>query len=186
MIYIDQRVVNLEGYGDCMTAALASLLEIPYEEVPQLRKIQTEGGSWHSVFFGFLKERGFDYHGTFYPRYATRDGVEFIFNLEDLAKSCRGFKGMYMAGGPSPRGAIGGHAVIVNENLELIFDPHPSRQGVPRYDSVHMIEWPICENCKGTGRLDSSGEPAEKTPMRNHFPCLKCQGTGLKPKEANP
>ena len=45
MIPVDQREINLAGYGDCMKAALASLLEVPYEEVPHFRKIQTEGGS---------------------------------------------------------------------------------------------------------------------------------------------
>src|SRR5687767_9460505 len=137
---VDQRIVDLAGYGDCMTACLASLLELPYEAVPQLRKIQTEGGSWFQVFFGFLKENGFQFHGTFCPRYADRGGVLSIYNWPDLAEICKGVDGLYMAGGPSFRGAVGGHAIIIDDEGTCIHDPHPSRAGVPRIDSVYMIE----------------------------------------------
>lgn len=142
MTPVDQRIINMNGYGDCMTACLASLLELPYEVVPQLRKIETEGGNWHQVFFGFLKENRCQYHGCFKPiyEYSQNEKPLQVCNWVDLWKVCEGVQGVYMAGGPSLRGAEGGHAVLVDGLGHLVHDPHPSRAGIPTIDCIYMIE----------------------------------------------
>lgn len=139
---VDQRVVNFEGYGDCMTSCLAALCEVSYEAVPQFRKIQTEGGSWFKAFYDFLEANGYEYEGSFTPRSAIyADGVERICNWNELPERCEGVDGLYMAGGPSPRGphVKGGHAVLVNADGTLAFDPHPSREGVLSVENIYMI-----------------------------------------------
>ena len=150
MIPVDQQEIDLKGYGDCMRACLASLLELPLSKVPHLRKLQTEGKPWFPAFFKFLKAHGYEYVGSFEPYYVccNRLGPDFgkpvVYNWADLDTRCPGVKGFYMAGGPSPRGAVGGHAVIVDGLGGLQHDPHPSRAGVPRIDNIYMIE-PIRE-----------------------------------------
>jgi hypothetical protein len=147
MIPVDQRSLwEKEGdVGDCMNACIASILEIPYEEVPFFNKIARETGEgWFSILWGFLKERGFTFHGTFTPKWVTCNrvgynfGKQVIYNLADFDSP--GVKGYFMAFGPSYRNAPGGHAVVVDKNCLLVHDPHPSRMGVSKIENVNMIE----------------------------------------------
>jgi hypothetical protein len=140
MLPVDQRITKTPGYGDCMQAAVASLLELPYEKVPAFRKLQQETGYWHKHLFDFLEANGFEFNGTFYPRF-QQFGVEYADkSWLELRQECPGVKGFYMASGPSPRKVKGGHAVIIDGYGKIVHDPHPSRLGVPEICDVFMIE----------------------------------------------
>lgn len=134
MKLVDQQEIDLNGRGDCMRACLASLLELPMEEVPHLRAIQMDTGTWFGAFTTFLKKHGYEFQGTFYFNPYRPDG-----QWSELAKRSLGVDGFFMAGGPSPRGAVGGHAVIIDSLGQIVHDPHPSRAGCEIKD-VYMIE----------------------------------------------
>lgn len=47
---------NIGGRGNCMAACLASILEIPIEEVPDYRAIDAAGGSWMNALNTWLSK----------------------------------------------------------------------------------------------------------------------------------
>ena len=120
MIPIDQRITGEKG--DCFTASLASLLEMPYESVPYFCGM---GEHWHEPFFNFLKEHGYEYHG--------------LQKKNRILELSKGVDGYYLVSGESPRGIKGGHAVVY-KGLELAHDPHPSRLGIMGEPTFWMIE----------------------------------------------
>ncbi len=141
---IDQRRIDA-GHGDCMTACLASLLELPYEDVPLFREIEADGEKpWFSVLHDFLQKRGYEFHGTFTHSYLSTEGRKYQ-PFDELRKSSKGVNGIFQAGGPSPRFPGVGHAVLIDGYGNLVHDPHPSRQGVIVIEDVWMIE-PILES----------------------------------------
>jgi len=142
---VEQRSVWAKpgDHGDCMNACLASLLEVPYEDVPFFKQIEDEDGSWHQALFTFLDAKGFEFKGSFYPKgpVDNRLGPNFgkpLYNWHELDSP--GVDGFFMAYGTSLRNAPGGHAVIINAKGELVHDPHPAKNGVGRYTSVNLIE----------------------------------------------
>jgi hypothetical protein len=58
-----QEVVD-EHKGDCMQAAIASLLELPLNEVPDF--INQE--NWFHSFYHFLAKNGFEYYGMIHNK----------------------------------------------------------------------------------------------------------------------
>ena len=83
--------------GNCMAAALASLLDLSIEDVPAFEEMQ---GSWKSEFLSWL------------------DGLGMQVRTVDEAP-----QGLAIATGLSPRDVH--HAVVV-ENGTFVHDPHPS------------------------------------------------------------
>jgi hypothetical protein len=131
MNLIDQRLVHPER-GDCMRCCLASLLDVPYEKVPDLAGIDTDGGPWFVVYMKFLKDNGFEFVGTYSNALGPLD-------FSDLRERCPGVNGLYMAGGPSFRYNCT-HAIIIDGTGKMIHDPHPSRAGIKAMTSVDMIQ----------------------------------------------
>lgn len=127
---VDQRIID-PGKGDCMTAALASLLELPYEQVPYFLGYGQE--TWFVEFCKFLKSQGYEFMGG----YSTNE-PPLLLGPELLARS-KGLNGLYMASGPSPRFKCS-HAVVIDSDGKLVHDPHPSHEGVPSINYVYMIE----------------------------------------------
>lgn len=116
---IDQEFVNkpeIGQYGDCQRAVIASLLELPIQEVPHFLQ-EAEGDAtlfWEGIQ-SFLGKRGLAY-------------------LTIPARGGPAFYGLYDGvfheiSGPSPRGNGVFHAVVGRDG-EIVFDPHPSRAGL--------------------------------------------------------
>lgn len=104
MIEVEQR-----SRSDCLTACLASIFEVSYEDVPQF------GRGWLRVLAEWLEGRGFAYLRR--PR-----------TIEDPADPMRcpwRFPGYWIAGVTSPRWK-GTHAVVMHGH-ELVWDPSPRR-----------------------------------------------------------
>lgn len=103
---------NVEGRpGDCWKTCIASLLELPMDEVP------------HFVEFGDL---WWDVTQTFIKSYAGEDKE--LRWWEDINEVPDGHE--YLIGtGASPRGDFQ-HAVIVDRSKQVVHDPHPSRAGL--------------------------------------------------------
>lgn len=110
--------------GDCLRAAVASLLGVPYGQVPHFA---LHGRAWFDSMRRWARTRGGDFACL-----AVGDGAvrQFIRdpNPDMLLIGC----------GPSPRNLLGGrHVVLVDLELQTVWDPHPSRAGIPHVDEVY-------------------------------------------------
>lgn len=106
--------------GNCQQAALASLLELPLDDVPNfMEQHKACKGHFWELFFDFVRSKGFEP----YERYATKDGAPT-------------FRGYYLAYGPSSRGVS--HAVVYKDG-QLAHDPHPSRDGIKAVETICLL-----------------------------------------------
>ena len=119
MIPIKQRNRHKpdEGiYGDCVRASLASILEMPYEDVPDFaycESQQTEVRKW-------LRSFGYDYISFFWSA-----DVSLAYVQERMRNWTQDV--YYLLGGNSSGGV--GH-VVVCLNGEIVHDPHPNNVGI--------------------------------------------------------
>lgn len=120
MIPVDQTKFG-KG-GNCMSACIASILEMDLNEVPNFFEITDTDIEWWTAVRTFLRERGW--------------GLLSIGVTEDMLK---GYEGIFIVGGASPRfpGSKVQHAVIW-QNGKLTHDPHPDRLGV-EVESIDML-----------------------------------------------
>lgn len=98
--------------GNCVQAALASLLGLRLTEVPNF--VFEHGGQWFGAFRAWLDSRGFD--------------------VMRVDPRCT-FTGYYLVVGESPRGTI--HMVVYRDGV-LHHDPHPSDGGL-RAGSIREV-----------------------------------------------
>lgn len=110
---VDQNKFGV-GQGNCFSACVASLLELPLADVPYFMGEE----DWLPGFAMWLEPRGF------YP---------VIFGLA-LAEEWRPM-GLHILGGIGPRGA---HAVVARGS-EVVHDPHPSREGLTILEDVTIL-----------------------------------------------
>lgn len=111
---------NPKGRGNCQSAAMASLLDLPLSEVIDTASDEVrEKGFWQSIS-DWLADRGLK--------------IVSMFPDDDL--KC--LVGQYSIGcGPSPRGPFW-HSVVC-KNGAMVFDPHPSDDGllsIERHDLI--------------------------------------------------
>lgn len=107
---------EINQYGDCQRAVIASLLELPIDEVPHfLQEANGDAGDYWLGIQSFLGKKGFAYLtadiGAIHHFYGN-DGEIY-----------------HEISGPSPRGNGLYHAVV-GCNGKIAFDPHPSREGL--------------------------------------------------------
>lgn len=115
--------------GDCLRACVATVMGLRYELVPHFAQYR----SW----WEWLRRWARTMHGTDWAcvlpvngsiRHALRDPRNPTGHL---------VRGMYIACGPSPRGQFH-HVVVVDLDLRLMHDPHPSGDGIQRVDEVFV------------------------------------------------
>lgn len=114
MIPVTQTRLHIENpdgtvlqKGNCYQAALASIMELPLDEVPNF--IEMEDDVWYPIFLEFVKSKGFEYNWSY-----------------DVPK------GYHIGSGISPRARKDKritHAVICLDG-EMVFDVHPDRTGI--------------------------------------------------------
>ena len=131
--------------GNCMQAALASLLELPLEEVPHFH---SHGEDWFKPFFEFLQLKGYDYHGC--PSNCKRLGHWGDEQMDAKLARSEGVDGLYYASVYSPglfdrvqyicnpNYRAPTHAVIIDKDFNIVHDPHPHYQGIKQYP---LHEW---------------------------------------------
>lgn len=100
MRLVTQRIIGDPERGDCLSACVASLLDLDLAAVPYLGDY-----GWDIALTAFLDARGMAWQ--------TVDATDPP-------------AGMAIAVGPSPRRASVKHACLA-ESGELSFDPHPAR-----------------------------------------------------------
>jgi hypothetical protein len=99
--------------GNCLRAAIASLLELEIEDVPAFEELSD--GAWFPALLDFLRERGYG------------------FDQMDATDEPTGY---VIACGDSPRGIY--HAVIYRDG-RLAHDPHPSGAGLVSVERYWLI-----------------------------------------------
>lgn len=101
-------------HGNCLSAALASIFEVPLSTVPEF---QEYGDEWWPKFCKWIETMGF---------YPLRINTDFI------------FPGYCLIMGESPRDTKINHQVIYKNGL-LVHDPHPSGGGIVNIKEVMLL-----------------------------------------------
>lgn len=114
---VDQSTFGVPG-GNCLSACIASLLELPIADVPYF--FDPEEGS-HERLQAWLKAKGFFAHTVGWS-------AEWQAELTSAA-------GYHIVCGKSARGP---HAVV-GHGGEIVHDPHPSRGGLISKDSICFL-----------------------------------------------
>jgi len=116
MTPVFQTRTGLEG--NCMAAALASLLECELDQVDFVMSPDAPDSEWWLAMEAKLRELGYAYLEFPAGRWSPPAGLH------------------YVAGGLSARGLP--HAVIYLDG-ELAHDPHPDRTGLVRLDTAGFL-----------------------------------------------
>lgn len=117
---VDQTTFGCPG-GNCFSACVASLLEIPVEEVPYFMgdAAPDEEVDWFTPFLAWLRPRG-------------------LWAIPVPLGNGWKPEGLCILSGKSPRGKFM-HSVVAH-GLDVVFDPHPSRAGVEsKVDVVVLV-----------------------------------------------
>jgi hypothetical protein len=104
--------------GDCFRACVASIFELPSEEVPHF--VQAGNTKWWPDLQDWLRTRGL----CAICIKVTPDEMQFGWPNEET---------FCIVNGRSPRGNGLKHSVVgklAPWNFEIVFDPHPSRAGL--------------------------------------------------------
>jgi len=121
MIPIDQTILHDPDngqYGDCQRACVASLLEIPIEEVPHFLETGIDA-DFNKKYGEFLESRN-------------------LFQLIINANSSYIFpvKCYHFIYGLTERGTLHG---VIGLNGKMVHDPHPSRSGLLESDKDNWV-----------------------------------------------
>lgn len=121
-----------KGRGNCMSAALASILDLPLAEVIDLASDEVREGprGFFASIDDWLGDRGLKFVSWW--DHPNDDELDRSAMREALA-------GRYSIGsGPSPRGPF--HHAIICKSGRMVWDPHPSDDGVTRIEHHQLIE----------------------------------------------
>lgn len=122
MIPVDQTQLHDEmsfKCGDCYRACVASVLEIPIEEVPHFAEL-------HGDNMFEEADKWFSQRGIYSLRF-------FIKNYDEDRVYIWGRGAHCIVSGQSPRGKNIHHAIVgyaSGYNIDMIHDPHPDRTGI--------------------------------------------------------
>ncbi len=113
------KFVAEHGHGNCQSAAMASLLDLPLEDVIDTAELLEKGGEfWHPIS-QWLEDRGY------------------TMRFQSAHDSDIDTTGFTIAMGPSPRGPFW-HAVVYADGV-LAHDPHPSGAGLLSAETFMFI-----------------------------------------------
>lgn len=151
-----QKIVASDGSGDCVRSAIASIMDMEYNEVPDM---SPNTGDQAGILMNFMSEHGYRYDGILYNKkyhilYYTNQfdycknghniGEEYILNTENISK-LKGINGLFIATVFSPKftipyqGMFGHHQVICDSNFNIVFGPGPEYQELERYPLSDLI-----------------------------------------------
>lgn len=147
MVPVTQTKVNVKNskdetvvYGNCFAAVIASMLEVPITEVPNVEVFfHMSHPHWSIIMDTWLKSKGWELWGDdryrcFHPEFANRS----MGNDEYLGDACIKLKNnLYLASGLSARGV---HHICIYKNGKLVWDPHPSREGLVTFENFQTLE----------------------------------------------
>lgn len=121
--------------GNCLQAAVASLLDLPLDAVPHFVACRDPGESWWRDLRRFMRGRGDD---IFYVPVDDPGAAEWLAQLRERMRT-GGVAPYVLASGKSPRGDFQ-HAVVWNLlDGRLAHDPHPSGDGLVSVEEYKII-----------------------------------------------
>ena len=143
-------------HGDCYKCAIASILDLEYEEVPHFIEF---GEKWLLEAQKFFKEHGYDYSGKelYNPRVAFLENPTWnvwenvwpvdhsTFNVltEDM-----GINGLFLASVYSPKYTNANehptahlHSVLCDINFNIVFDHQKEYEKVVNYPYSRLIDY---------------------------------------------
>ena len=132
-----QRQIDA-GKGDCMKCVIATLLGLEYEEVPHFLEFENP----ISEMVDFMAEKGFEHECLLY----NYPGSEY--STISKLKDCEGINGLFYASVFSPKyykeeNGIHGHqithAVLINKNYEIVFDPNKNYESLEKYPAADQL-----------------------------------------------
>lgn len=100
----------------CVQAAVATLLQLPLDQVPDFHQAGPEAADFWEAFIEFLDSKGFDHH--YHPDPDHRPSE------------------LYLASGTTHRGTK--HMVVMYED-QLVHDPHEDDTGLTKIEYVHVL-----------------------------------------------
>jgi len=115
------------GNGNCQAACIASILEIPIEDIPNFHGDDpTDAETYWKNVRKWCEDKPFTIISIAFQE--DHDPKEFL-------KDC-----WVIASGPSPRGTEEWHRhAVVWKNGKIVHDPHPSRAGLKEIDTYDMF-----------------------------------------------
>lgn len=134
---IFQRLVDA-GKGYCMKCTIATLLGLEYEDVPHFLEFENP----ISEMVDFMAEKGLEYEGCLYnypkSEYSTinklknSDGINGLFYASV-------FSPKYFKKEDGPEAYQITHAVLINKNYEIVFDPNLDYQNINSYPASDYL-----------------------------------------------
>lgn len=117
-------------FGNCMSACLASILDIPLREIPNFTHFKER---WYPEMWKWLGERGYELYYIYQIEKIDWD------NFPGCIPGWEKLKILpyYMHNGKSPRGY--GHATV-GWRGKMIHDPHPAGGGVEVEDYGFLVD----------------------------------------------
>ncbi len=124
--------------GNCYAAAIASLLDLPISEVPNVEvffKWAPENRAWEEVMNKWLELMGYRiedasefriFHSEIIDKEFNEGAVKF--NIPEERNKLRGQ--YYLVSGDSPRGV---KHICIYQDGKLIHDPHPTNEGIQNH-----------------------------------------------------
>jgi hypothetical protein len=122
---VDQTKVGNEG--NCLAACIASLLDLPIEDLFSVDESMSTPQMWDAVE-RWLNGRGLS---LVYVHVREKGQEALLGSVVGRTSSIR-----YMAWGSSPRGLE--HSVVYRDG-ELVHDPHPDRTGLIRVEALAFL-----------------------------------------------
>ena len=117
--------------GNCYAACIASLLEIPITEVPNIETLYgIDDSYYYSVLTKWLEHLGYDLSAD--NRFTCFHGDETKKEYKPILKDK-----YYLVSGKSARGV---QHVCVYQNGKMVHDPHPTKEGLLTEEYFESIE----------------------------------------------
>jgi len=117
---IFQTVID-KTKGNCTQAAIASLFELELNDVPNF--IEMENSKWYLEFMAFFVEQGYNTPTPFNINSHSFSKEEKL----RILKHDQGVKGYFYASVPSQTYKGVTHAVIIDQEMNVVHDPNPNQ-----------------------------------------------------------
>lgn len=117
--------------GNCFAACIASLLELPISEVPNVETLYgIDDTFYYEVLWRWLGHLGYELStdSRFRCFHGDESKSEFKEQLKDK---------FYLVSGKSPRGV---QHIVIYKNGQLVHDPHPTKEGLLTEDFFENLE----------------------------------------------
>lgn len=124
--------------GNCYAAAIASIIELPISEVPNVEVFfHLDNGYWAIVMHTFLESKGWELVNDQQNLKEMFHPINPFPNVKDHSQY---YNRPYLISGKSSRGVY--HTCVYN-NGTLVHDPHPSREGLITLETFESLIKPL-------------------------------------------